>query len=171
MLAAFRSAIIIPELRKRILFTLLVLALYRLGTFIPTPGVDIGKIREFLGTQAGSALGLVNLFSGGNFEQFSIFALGIMPYITAAIIMQLLVTVIPALEKLQKESEEGRRIITQYTRIAGIALGAVQGLFLATAFRLKQRGLPAPRLGTGLLLLFCGGGDPGGRHCFAALDG
>ncbi len=134
MLAAFRSAIIIPELRKRILFTLLVLALYRLGTFIPTPGVDISKIREFLGTQAGSALGLVNLFSGGNFEQFSIFALGIMPYITAAIIMQLLVTVIPALEKLQKEGEEGRRIITQYTRIAGIALGAVQGLFLATAF-------------------------------------
>ncbi|MDX2007062.1 MAG: preprotein translocase subunit SecY [Meiothermus sp.] len=134
MLQAFRSAFLIPELRRRMLFTLLVLALYRLGTFIPTPGVNIDRIREFLGTQQGSALGLVNLFSGGNFEQFSIFALGIMPYITAAIIMQLLVTVVPQLEKLQKEGEEGRKIIQQYTRIAGIVLGAVQGLFLATTF-------------------------------------
>lgn len=134
MLNAFRSALVIPELRRRILFTLLVLALYRLGNFIPTPGVDISKIRDFLGTQAGSALGLVNLFSGGNFEQFSIFALGIMPYITASIIMQLLVTVIPSLEKLQKEGPEGQKQIQQYTRIAGIALGAVQGLFLAVTF-------------------------------------
>jgi preprotein translocase subunit SecY len=134
MLSAFRSAFIIPELRGRILFTLLVLALYRLGTFIPTPGVDVAKLREFLDSQAGGALGLVNLFSGGNFEQFSIFALGIMPYITASIIMQLLVTVVPALEKLQKEGEEGRKIIQQYTRVAGIVLGAVQGLFLAVTF-------------------------------------
>ena len=140
MLAAFRSALIIPELRRRILFTLMVLVLYRLGNFIPTPGVDISKIREFLGTQAGSALGLVNLFSGGNFEQFSIFALGIMPYITAAIIMQLLVTVVPSLEKLQKEGEEGRKIIQQYTRIGGIGLGAVQGLFLSTAFLSSNNG-------------------------------
>jgi len=140
MLQAFRSALIIPELRRRILFTLMVLALFRLGNFIPTPGVDINKVRDFLGTQAGSALGLVNLFSGGNFEQFSIFALGIMPYITAAIIMNLLVTVVPSLEKLQKEGEEGRKIIQQYTRIGGIALGAVQGLFLSTAFLSSNNG-------------------------------
>ncbi len=134
MLQAFRSALTIPELRQRILFTLMVLTLFRLGNFIPTPGVDIAKVQSFLGTQQGSALGLINLFSGGNFAQFSIFALGIMPYITAAIIMQLLVTVIPQLEKLQKEGEEGRRIINQYTRVAGITLGAFQGLFLATTF-------------------------------------
>lgn len=134
MLQAFRSALTIPELRQRILFTLMVLTLFRLGNFIPTPGVDIAKVQNFLGTQQGSALGLINLFSGGNFAQFSIFALGIMPYITAAIIMQLLVTVIPALEKLQKEGEEGRRIINQYTRVAGITLGAFQGLFLAITF-------------------------------------
>lgn len=134
MLQAFRSALTIPELRQRILFTLMILVLFRLGNFIPTPGVAISKIKDFLGTQQGQALGLINLFSGGNFEQFSIFALGIMPYITAAIIMQLLVTVIPSLEKLQKEGEEGRRIINQYTRVAGIVLGAFQGLFLATAF-------------------------------------
>ncbi len=134
MLRAFRAALFIPELRQRILFTLLVLAVYRLGVFITTPGVDTAAIKQFLSTTAGGALGIVNLFSGGNFERFSIFALGIMPYITAAIIMQLLVTVVPALEKLSKEVEEGRKIINQYTRIAGITLGAVQALFLSTAF-------------------------------------
>ncbi|MDM7324060.1 MAG: preprotein translocase subunit SecY [Thermus sp.] len=134
MLKAFRSALAIPELRQRILFTLLVLAAYRLGAFIPTPGVDLDKIQEFLRTTQGGVFGIINLFSGGNFERFSIFALGIMPYITAAIIMQLLVNVVPVLEKLSKEGEEGRRIITQYTRIGGIALGAFQGFFLATAF-------------------------------------
>ncbi|PZA05710.1 MULTISPECIES: preprotein translocase subunit SecY [unclassified Meiothermus] len=141
MLRAFRDALLIPELRSRVIFTLIVLALYRLGTFIPTPGVDYDKIISFLNTNpAGSALGIINLFSGGNFERFSIFALGIMPYITAAIIMQLLVTIVPSLEKLQKEGEEGRRIINQYTRIAGVALGAVQGFFLATTFLGSQSG-------------------------------
>lgn len=134
MLKAFWSALQIPELRQRVLFTLLVLAAYRLGAFIPTPGVDLDKIQEFLRTAQGGVFGIINLFSGGNFERFSIFALGIMPYITAAIIMQILVTVVPALEKLSKEGEEGRRIINQYTRIGGIALGAFQGFFLATAF-------------------------------------
>ena len=135
MLQAFRNALNIPEIRQRILFTLLVLLFYRLGSFIPTPGVDLNKIQEFLqNSAAGGVFGIINLFSGGNFEQFSIFALGIMPYITASIIMQLLVTVVPALEKLQKEGEEGRRIIQQYTRVGGIILGGVQALFLATAF-------------------------------------
>ena len=87
MLKAFWSALQIPELRQRVLFTLLVLAAYRLGAFIPTPGVDLDKIQEFLRTAQGGVFGIINLFSGGNFERFSIFALGIMPYITAAIIM------------------------------------------------------------------------------------
>ncbi len=140
MLRAFRDAFLIPELRQRMFFTLMVLAAYRLGTTIPTPGVDVARVREFLGTQAGGVFGIINLFSGGNFEQFSIFALGIMPYITAAIIMQLLVTVVPQLEKLSREGEEGRRIINQYTRIGGIALGAFQGFFLAVAFLESQGG-------------------------------
>lgn len=134
MLRAFRDAFVIPELRQRMIFTLIMLAFFRLGTYIPQPGVDIDKIRGFLGTQAGGIFGIINLFSGGNFRNFSIFALGIMPYITAAIIMQLLVTVVPSLEKLQREGEEGRRIIQQYTRIGGLALAAFQALFLAVAF-------------------------------------
>jgi preprotein translocase subunit SecY len=140
MLKAFRSALQIPELRTRILFTLMVLFFFRMGAYIPTPGIDPSKVREFLNSQAGGALGIVNLFSGGNFEQFSIFALGIMPYITAAIVMQLLVTIIPALEKLQKEGEEGRKIINQYTRVGGLALGGIQGLFLATTFLASNNG-------------------------------
>jgi len=140
MIRAFRDAWVIPELRSRLLFTLVVLAFYRLGSYIPTPGVDFNKITQFLHSGAGSVLGLINLFSGGNFGQFSIFALGIMPYITSAIIMQLLVTVVPSLEKLSKEGQEGQRIINQYTRYGGIVLGAVQGLLLSTAFLSAQGG-------------------------------
>ncbi len=140
MLRAFKDAFIIPELRQRLLFTLMMLGFFRLGTYIPNPGVDIEKIQGFLGTQAGGIFGIINLFSGGNFRNFSIFALGIMPYITAAIIMQLLVTVVPSLEKLQREGEEGRRIIQQYTRVGGLALAAFQALFLAVAFLESNNG-------------------------------
>ena len=134
MFQAFLNAFRVPEIRKRIFFTFGILLLYRLGTFIPTPGVDLDQIRTFLSSQAGGVFGIINLFSGGNFERFSIFALGILPYITAAIIMQILTTAVPALEKMQREGEEGRRVINQYTRYAAIGLGAVQGLFLATAW-------------------------------------
>ncbi len=135
MLQAFRSAFLIPELRRRLLFTVGMLVLYRLGSFITNPGVDIARVKEFLNANVqGNALGLVNLFSGGNFDQFSIFALGIMPYITSTIIMQLLVTVVPALEKLQKEGPEGQKMLQQYGRVGGIVLGAIQGLFLAITF-------------------------------------
>ncbi len=134
MLRAFRDAFVIPELRQRLIFTLVMLAFFRLGTFIPQPGVDIEKIRQFVAGPAGGIFNIINLFSGGNFRNFSIFALGIMPYITAAIIMQLLVTVVPSLEKLQREGEEGRRIIQQYTRIGGLVLAAFQALFLSVAF-------------------------------------
>jgi len=121
----------IAELRKRLLFTLGVLAVYRLGIFVTTPGVDRVAMRKVVAS-SGGLLGLFNLFSGGALEQLSIFALGIMPYISASIILQLLTVVIPALEKMQKEGEIGRRKITQYTRYGTIVLSAIQGFGIAS---------------------------------------
>jgi preprotein translocase subunit SecY len=121
----------IPELRKRLLFTLGILAVYRLGIFVTTPGVDRIAMRRVV-QSSGGLLGLFNLFSGGALEQLSIFALGIMPYISASIILQLLTVVIPALEKMQKEGEVGRRKITQYTRYGTIVLSVIQGFGIAT---------------------------------------
>ena len=132
MLAAFRNALVIPDLRNKLLITVGLLAVYRLGVFIPTPGLDIDALRAQL-TGQGGVFQLLGFITGGNFEQFSVFALGVIPYITASIIFQLLTSVYPPLEKLQKEGEEGRRKITQYTRWAATALGAIQGLFLAVA--------------------------------------
>ena len=105
----------VPELRKRLAFTVGMLAVYRLGVFVSTPGVDRVAMRKVVASQGG-LLGLFNLFSGGALEQLSIFALGIMPYVSASIILQLLTVVVPALEKMQKEGEVGRKRITQYTR-------------------------------------------------------
>ena len=113
----------IPDLRKRVLFTLGILAVYRLGSQIPTPGVNLKLLAQFFDQQAGSALGLVDLFSGGNLRKLTIFALGIMPYITASIIFQLLTVVYEPLAKLQKEGELGRRKITQWTRYVTVLLG------------------------------------------------
>ena len=107
----------IPDLRRRILFTLSMLAIYRLGGHIPTPGIDANRLSEFFAKNQGSLFGFIDLFSGGMFRRLTIFALGIMPYITASIILQLMTVVVPALEKLQKEGELGRRKITQWTRI------------------------------------------------------
>jgi preprotein translocase subunit SecY len=121
----------IPELRKRILFTLGMLAVYRLGIFVTTPGVDRVAMQGVV-SSAGGLLSMLNLFSGGALEQLSVFALGIMPYISASIILQLLTVVIPKLEALQKEGELGRRKINQYTRYLTIVLSAVQGLGIAT---------------------------------------
>ncbi len=133
MLRAFRDAFQIPELRRKIVLTLLLLAVYRLGAAIPTPGVNAEALtRSIQGSGAGGVFGLLGLVSGGNLEQFSIFALGVLPYITASIVMQILTTAIPALEKLQKEGEEGRKKINQYTRYAAIALGSIQALFFST---------------------------------------
>jgi preprotein translocase subunit SecY len=114
------------ELRKRILFTLAVLAIYRVGVHVPTPGVDSATVVKFFQAQGG-IFGLFNTFTGGALEQFSIFALGIMPYISASIIFQLLQTVVPQLEQLKKEGEQGRRKITQYTRMATVILACFQG--------------------------------------------
>ncbi|MBI4508534.1 MAG: preprotein translocase subunit SecY [Deltaproteobacteria bacterium] len=123
----------IPELRKRILFTLLCLAVYRVGVFITTPGVNRAEMKNFISSGgSGSFLGLFNMFSGGALEQLSLFALGIMPYVSASIILQLLTVVVPTLERLSKEGEQGRRKINQYTRYGCVLISAVQSFFIAT---------------------------------------
>jgi preprotein translocase subunit SecY len=131
VLEGFQSASRIPELRRRVVFTLAMLAVYRVGVAIPTPGIDGRALAEFFESVRNSVLGMVNLFSGGALEQFSIFALGIMPYISASIILQLLTMVIPHLERLSKEGEIGRRKITQYTRYGTVALSLIQSLFIS----------------------------------------
>ena len=123
----------IPELNRRILFTFGMLAVYRLGSAVPTPGIDPNEIRRFFEESGGGLFGVINLFTGGAFEQMSIFALGIMPYISASIIIQLLTTIVPKLEELKKEGEEGRRTITRYTRYGTVGLALVQGFLMATA--------------------------------------
>jgi preprotein translocase subunit SecY len=121
----------IPDLRKRVLFTLAMLAVYRIGAHIPTPGVNADALQQIFSNAQNSALGLFDLFSGGNFRRLTIFALGIMPYITASIILQLLTVVWPYLEKLQKEGELGRKKITQYTRYLTILLALIQSFTIA----------------------------------------
>ncbi len=130
----------IPELQRRILFTFGMLIVYRVGAHIVTPGVNGGVIRDFFAQNAGGIFGIFNLFSGGALEQLSIFALGIMPYISASIIFQLLTAAVPALEKLKQEGEQGRKQITQYTRYATVALAAFQSLLIATALESGQFG-------------------------------
>jgi preprotein translocase subunit SecY len=129
MLSAFRNAFKIPELRGKILFTLAIIAVYRLGSHLPVPGVDFNAVQNYLQNPAQDTSGaftLINLFSGGALTQFAIFALGIMPYITSSIIMQLLGVVIPRLEQLQKEGETGRKKIQQYTRYVTVFLALLQ---------------------------------------------
>ncbi len=121
----------IPELRRRFLFTLGMLAVYRVGIFITTPGVDRNVMRRIMSSQAGTFLGMFNLFSGGALEQLSIFALGIMPYVSASIILSLMSAVVPHLEELRKEGESGRRKINQYTRYGCIVLAVVQSIGIA----------------------------------------
>jgi preprotein translocase subunit SecY len=118
----------VPELRRRVLFTAMIIALYRLGTWMPAPGVNSDQIKSYFSNQGGTVLGLLNLFSGGALSQFSIFALGIMPYVTASIILQLMAVVVPRLEQLQKEGESGYAKINQYTRYLTVALAALQAL-------------------------------------------
>jgi preprotein translocase subunit SecY len=130
MLSAFRNALKIPDLRGKILFTVAIIAVYRLGSHLPVPGVDFDAVQNFLenpgNRDPNGAFTLINLFSGGALTQFAIFALGIMPYITSSIIMQLLQVVIPRLEQLQKEGESGRKKIQQYTRYVTVFLALLQ---------------------------------------------
>lgn len=138
----------LPEmnhLQKKILFTLGFLAIYRIGVHVPIPGVDTEALAEFFKTQGSNFFGMFNMFSGGALERFSVFALGVMPYISASIIAQLLTVVVPALEQLSKEGESGRRKITQYTRYGTVILALIQGFMIA-------RTLASDALGTGRLV-------------------
>jgi preprotein translocase subunit SecY len=139
MLTAFRNAFRIRDLRNKILFTLFIFALYRLGATIPVPGVDLAAVRDFANQAEQSGfVGLLNLFSGGALTQLSIFALGIMPYITASIIMQLLAIVIPKLQALQEEGESGRKVVTQWTRYVTVVLALLQSTGFAYLFHSGQ---------------------------------
>ena len=129
MLQTVLNAFSVQEIRKKLLFTAAILALYRLGAYIPSPGVDASAIKDGLeNIGGGNILGFLNLFSGGSLERLSLFALGIMPYITASIILQLLTVVVPSLERLQKEGEVGQQKITQYTRYLTVGLAFAQSI-------------------------------------------
>jgi preprotein translocase subunit SecY len=141
----------IPDLRKRILFTLGLLAVYRLGGHIPTPGVNADKLQQFFEQNRGTFLGFVDLFSGGQLRRLTIFALGIMPYITASIILQLLTVVYEPLAKLQKEGELGRKKITQWTRYLTVVLSAIQSFGIA--FSLQKTGDFVVNPGPGFILM------------------
>jgi preprotein translocase subunit SecY len=145
----------IPDLRKRVLFTLGLLAVYRLGGHIPTPGINSQLLAEFFNQNSGSALGLVDLFSGGNLRKLTIFALGIMPYITASIIFQLLTVIYEPLAKLQKEGELGRRKITQLTRYVTVLLGIVQSFTIALTLTNTTTGAPMVTISRSAFIPLC----------------
>src|SRR5205814_713980 len=154
-LQSFQNVFKIPELKRRVLFSAGMLAAYRIGAHVPTPGIDGHALAQFFDQAQGTLLGMVDLFSGGNLRRLSIFALGIMPYISASIILQLLTVVIPALERLAKEGEAGRKKITQYTRYGTIVLSAVQSLGIAYGLEsMKPDGMTiVPNPGWGFRLL------------------
>ena len=135
MLSALVNSFKIPDLKKRLIFTLTLIAVYRIGCYIPTPGINGSALADFFSriakAQGGTLLGIINMFSGGAMERLTIFALGIMPYISASIILQLLTAVIPALEKISKEGRAGYEKINQYTRFSTVALSIVQSFFIA----------------------------------------
>ncbi len=136
-LSIYRHMFAVPDLRRKILFTLLMMGVYRLGTAIPVPGVDLDALQLFQRQQEqGGIFGLLNLFSGGGLEQMSIFALGIMPYITASIIMQLLTVVIPRLQALQEEGQSGQKVITQWTRYMTVVLSLIQSTSFTYLFHI-----------------------------------
>ena len=150
MLEKFLNIFRIPDLRRRVLFTLGILAVYRLGAHIPTPGVNGHQLELMFNQQSGSALGLMDLFGGGNLRRMTVFALGIMPYITASIIFQLLTVVYEPLAQVQKEGELGRRKITQWTRYLTVILGALQSIGIA-AILTKQNLVLHPGIGFSLM--------------------
>src|SRR2546425_11103391 len=142
----------VPELRRRVLFTALILALYRLGSWVPAPGISADKIQSYFNKQGGTILSLLNIFSGSALSRFSVFALGIMPYVTASIIVQLLTVVIPKLEQLQKEGEAGYARINQYTRYLTVALAAAQATGYAFLFK-RQQALPNVNAGRLVIII------------------
>ena len=148
--SGFGNVFKIPELRKRLLYTAALLAVYRIGVHVPTPGIDAAALKTFFDAMQGTIFGVFNMFTGGALEQLSVFALGIMPYISASIILQLLTVVVPHLEQLKKEGEQGRKKITQYTRYGTVVLSIIQGFMIAA-------GLESMRSPTGAPVVF----DPG----------
>ncbi|HEY2380969.1 MAG TPA: preprotein translocase subunit SecY [Terriglobia bacterium] len=147
MIEALQNIFNVPDLRKRIAFMFALLGVYRIGAFIPTPGIDSQALSNFFSNNAGTVFGMLDLFSGGNFRRLTIFALGIMPYITASIILQLLTVVWPYLEKLSKEGELGRRKITTYTRYLTVVLSAVQSAGIAIALERQPGFVVNPGIG------------------------
>src|SRR5450432_365414 len=135
---AFANIFRVPDLRKRVLFTLGLLAVYRLGGHIPIPGINLIRWDEIFSRQSGGIFGFFDMFAGGNIRRLTIFALGIMPYITSSIILQLLTVVVPTLEKLSKEGELGRRKITQWTRYLTVILALMQSFGIATGLQAME---------------------------------
>jgi len=131
LIGGFQNIAKIPELKKKILFTLMMLVVYRVGCHIPTPGIDGTALSAFFGAREGTLFGLFDMFTGGALSQMSVMALGIMPYISASIILELMTVVVPHLEKLKKEGEQGRKKITQYTRYGTVILSVIQGFGIA----------------------------------------
>src|ERR1700749_4826081 len=152
MFAWLANAWRVPELRKRLLFTAGILAVYRFGSWVPAPGVNQAALTSFFGNQGG-VLQLLNLFSGSALSRFSIFALGIMPYVTASIIFQVMAVVVPSLERLQKEGEAGYAKITQYTRYLTVALAAAQSTGYAFLFKQSTNALPNSNAGRLLIII------------------
>src|SRR6201998_1319622 len=150
---AFTNLFRIEDLRNRLFFTLALLAVYRSRAHIPTPGINTEVLAELFKQSAGSVLGIFDLFSGGNFRRLTIFALGIMPYITSSIILQLMTVVFPYLERLQKEGELGRRKITQYTRYLTIVLSVIQSLTIASTLQSQPNLVYHPGIGFVLMTI------------------
>ena len=144
MAQGFTNIFKIPELKNRILITLALLAVYRIGVHVPTPGIDGAALKSFFDTAQGTLLGFFDMFSGGGLKNLSVFALGIMPYISASIILQLLTVVVPHLERLSKEGEAGRKKITQYTRYGTVVLSAVQAFGISFGLEQMQSPLGDP---------------------------
>ena len=155
MLDKFANIFRIPELRMRVLFTLGLLAVYRLGGHIPTPGIHPEMLAQDFSQNAGSSLGLVDLFTGGSLRRLTVFALGIMPYITASIIFQLLTVIYEPLAKLQKEGEVGRRKITQWTRYVTVLLAIVQSFAIALTLTKSSTGAPMVTIGSKAFIAMC----------------
>src|ERR671928_1990261 len=149
MIGTLVGSVRIPEIRKKLLFTAAMLLLYRVGAYIPAPGINIQAVKDISENFQGSnVLGFLNLFSGGSLQRFAIFALGIMPYITASIILQLLTVVVPSLEKLRKEGEVGQQRITQYTRYLTVGLAFAQSVGYVFLFRSFQNAAGTSVVGT-----------------------
>ncbi|MGH2693208.1 MAG: preprotein translocase subunit SecY [Actinomycetota bacterium] len=151
MLGAFVNAFKVPDLRKKILFTLFIIAVYRLGSHVPAPGIDVQAAQQFAAQAQGGILSFINLFSGGALTQMAVFALGIMPYITSSIIMQLLTVVIPKLEAWSKEGESGHKKITQWTRYLTVVLALMQSTGLAFLMHQGRLGQTGADIGVDLI--------------------